>query len=81
VDFDFSKKEIAEKIYQVFSPGESYTLTSIKSTLSNIYTEIMYDKTPKATDLKDFFEVYELKLTDKITGKRSKAYKLIKKLL
>lgn len=77
----FSKKEIAEKIYQVFSPGESYTLTSIKSTLSNIYTEIMYDKTPKATDLFDFFEIKEYMTTDPKTKKRIRGYHLIKKLL
>lgn len=43
--------------------------------------KIGYNKTPKAIDIQDFFETKEIKIADKTTGKRIKAYHLIKKLL
>ena len=41
----------------------------------------MYDKTPKATDLFEFFEIKEYMTTDPKTKKRIRGYRLIKKLL
>ncbi len=77
----FSKSDIAREIYQTFSVDQKIPLSDAKSELSGIYQRIGYDKTPKATDLKEFFEVKEYMTTNKSTGKRISGYRLIKKLL
>jgi uncharacterized FlaG/YvyC family protein len=77
----FSKSEVAKEVYQGFNEGQKTSLADIKLLLKSIYEKIGYDKTPKAIDIQDYFETKEIKITDKSTGKRIKAYHLIKKLL
>jgi hypothetical protein len=77
----FSRADIAKAVYTRFNEGQKITLVDAKVTLSGIYQRIGYDKTPKATDLKEFFEVKEYMTTNKSTGKRISGYRLIKKLL
>ena len=77
----FSKSEVAVEIYKDFNIRDKVLWPQIKETLRQIYQKIGYDKTPKATDLKDFFEVKEYKVTDPTTKKRIHGYELIKRLL
>jgi hypothetical protein len=77
----FSKAEVAKEVYKEFSEGQKRSLSDIKQLLRSLYEKIGYNKTPKAIDIQDFFETKEIKIADRITGKRIKAYHLIKKLL
>ena len=77
--FDDSREEkIKDKIYDLFSIGEKYTKLDIKERLRNLYLEIKCDKTPKASDLEQYFEIKECKVTVS-TGKQENGFKIIKK--
>ncbi len=77
----FSRADIAKAVYTRFNEGQKITLIDAKAILSEIYGDIGYDKTPKAVDLKNFFDLKDCMITDPSTKKRTKAYHLIKKLL
>ena len=78
----FSPELLREKIYSEFKEGDKILLTGIKEKLTNIYSEINYKKSPKATDIKEFFEVKEYMTTVIIDDKKKRptGYELIKKL-
>lgn len=76
----YSKKNLSDSIYQSFSVGQKIDFKFIKSRLTDIYKNLNYQKTPKATDLKEFFETRDVKLSDSATGKRTNGYELLKKL-
>jgi len=77
----FSKAEIAKEIYKNFSVGDVIPLPDLKIKLSEIYRSIGYDKTPKAVDINVFFDTELCRFTDKLTSKRIRGYKLLRKLL
>lgn len=77
----FSPEVLINTIYSNFHVGDKLSLLGIKNQLSNLYSTISYKKTPKATDLEEFFEVKECKVlvTDENGNKkRSRGYELIK---
>ena len=78
----FSPELLKEKIYSEFKEGDKILLTGIKEKLTDIYSEINYKKSPKATDIKEFFEIKEYMTTVIIDGKKKRptGYELIKKL-
>lgn len=67
------------RIQSEFQLNTFYSLTNIKDKLKKIYEEEGYDSTPKATDLQEYFEVEDQRLTDQSTKKREYGY-LIKSL-
>ena len=69
---------VEDKIYDLFSIGEKYTKLDIKERLRNLYLEIKCDKTPKASDSENYFEIKECKVTVS-TGKQENGFKIIKK--
>lgn len=79
----FDKDKLAEEIYNNFNVGDKLLLSDIKQKLSDIYNKLGYDKSPKATDLLDYFEVKTILINekDKTAGKlkRSRGYELISK--
>lgn len=63
-----------------FQVGENYPKTMIKQTLQDIYEEIgITDRTPKATDLGDYFALHPSKVQDSSSGKWVNSFKLGKK--
>ena len=68
---------VEDKIYDLFFIGEKYTKLDIKERLRNLYLEIKCDKTPKASDLENYFEIKECKVTVS-TGKQENGFKIIK---
>ena len=79
-DMQFDKSQLRDEIYKTFTIGERYTKASIKDTLKDIYTELGYNKTPKANDLEKYFELKECKvLVDKESGKRDMGFEIIKR--
>ena len=72
------ESEISKKVNKIFIIGNRYSSKNIKSSLSELYKESNYKKTPKATDLEEWFEVKEVKVKDS-SGKWDRGYEIIKK--
>ena len=70
---------VTEKILEVFLPGNKLTKVEIKNKLSNIYSDLGYTKTAKASDLEEYFELRSCQITNKETGKREHGFEIIKK--
>ena len=56
-DLKFNKQDLADRIYDIFKINKKYTKSEIKDTLKNLYTELGYNKTPKANDLEKYFKI------------------------
>ena len=76
----FSPELLRASIYHEFKIGDRLTLLEIKDRLSNLYSSINYKRSPKATDILEFFEVKDSTITLKDgSGRRLRGYKLIQK--
>lgn len=73
-DSDVLKKNIVSN----FEVGKVYTFSMAKDIIKNIYSSLGYNKTPRANDLENYFEVKEKKITNKETGKRDHCYEILK---
>lgn len=73
-DSDILKKNIVSN----FEVGKVYTFSMAKDIIKNIYSSLGYNKTPRANDLENYFEVKEKKITNKETGKRDHCYEILK---
>ena len=51
---------------------------NIKESLRKIYTELGYDKTPKASDLEEYFEIKDCLISNTVTRKMEHGFKIIK---
>jgi hypothetical protein len=72
------EKEVKEKIFKSFLVNTRYTKSNIKETLRSIYSSLNYDKTPKAVDLEEYFELKKCQITNKETGKLDHGFEIIK---
>ena len=72
-----NRKAAGEKILNYFKPGNKYLKSDIKETLRKIYESVGYNKTPKASDLEEYFEIKECKITIS-TGKQDNGFKILK---
>ena len=71
------KNDIVKEIYNNFQEGEVYTKKFIKEKLGEIYKSLGYNKTPKATDLGNYFEIKRTRVDE---GTKSiECFRLIKK--
>ena len=75
----FDESKLSDEIYNNFKEGNKLSMSDIKKVLYIIYSNIGYNKTPKATDLEEFFEVKKCKISIG-SGKRENGYELIKRL-
>ena len=75
----FSKEPLVESIYSKFYISLKYTKQEIKNILRDIYEDLGYSKTPKASDLEEYFELRPCQITNKETGKRDNGFEIIKK--
>ena len=65
------------EVYNVFKVKEKYTLKYIKETLGSIYQKLGIFKSPKASDLEEFFNTKRIKVPDKTDNKLYHGYQLI----
>ena len=65
-------------IYSSFKEGNRYTMYYIKQVLSDLYKELGLLITPKATDLENYFEVKNIQIINKETGKKDRGYLILK---
>ena len=66
--------QLREEMYRLFKVGNRYTKADIKTTLKNLYERIGYQKTAKATDLEEYFDLKKIYTSDKKNG-----FELLKK--
>ena len=78
----FDPSKLSNYIYSVFNVGEKFTLADIKKKLANLYSSIGYNSVPKATDIRNYFDVREVLLNVKQedgSRKRVRGYELLAK--
>ena len=78
-EFQDAVKEDINMVYTSFIVGEKYTLKEVKSVLSKVYSSQGLNKSPKASDLENYFELLPVLLTNPKTKKREHGYKIIKR--
>lgn len=69
---EFSQELLIDTIYSRFHVGDKFTLSELKTILSDLYTSIKYVKCPKAKDIEDYFEVKLCSIYEKIPEGRRK---------
>lgn len=74
----FSLDDLDLDIYQEFSEGDTVSSSEIKEKLAIIYKEYGFEKTPKTTDLKYWFDIEPIQY--RVGAKRYRGLKLNKKL-
>ena len=72
------KEILKQKIISSFTIDTKYLKSDIKETLRKIYTELGYDKTPKASDLEEYFEIKDCLISNTVTRKMEHGFKIIK---
>ena len=60
-----------------FKIQSKYTLKNIKTILSYIYTNLGITKTPKASELENYFDLKLILVQSSLSGKRSKGYLIL----
>ena len=77
----FSPEVLINTIYSNFHVGDKIKASEAKEKLSNLYKSISYKKSPMATDLEEFFEVKECKISiidENGNKKRTRGCELVK---
>ena len=72
----FDKSELSNYIFLNFTVGEKVSLFNIKIKLTDVYSSIGYKKSPKATDLLEYFDVKKVKLSTE-DGRRVDGYEIL----
>ena len=72
------KEILKQKLISYFTLDTKYLKSDIKETLRKIYTELGYDKTPKASDLEEYFEIKDCLISNTVTRKMEHGFKIIK---
>lgn len=82
----YLKKELSDlallgplkaEVYNIFKAGDRHTLKYIKETLRNIYQKLGIYKSPKASDIEEFFDTKRVKIPDKTNKKINNGYQLL----
>ena len=63
----FSKELLVRTIFQNFKVGDRISTANAKVKLGQLYNSINYKATPKATDLNEYFDTKETKLTETLS--------------
>ena len=71
--------DIRSIIYSKFEVGQKYSKSDVKSMLREIYHTNAIARSPKATDLDEYFVLKECLIQNKETGKRDRGFEIIKK--
>ena len=72
-----SDTDVKNEFINVFKIGNKYILSNVKIMISELYKRVGLNKTPKAVDILDYFEVLRTRAKDE-SGKFVAAYKILK---
>ena len=78
-DLSQIEEDVRTKILSSFLPENRYLKSDIKETLRKIYEDLGYNKTPKASDLEEYFELHPCQIKNKETGKKDNGCEILKK--
>lgn len=73
----FDTAPVRERILSDFKVGDRLITSEVKEMLRLIYQDFKYGKTPKATDLEEYFELKDIRLKDS-SGKVVRGIELLK---
>lgn len=77
LQFGDGRELVKSSFSKEFIISEKYTLKEIKEKIRIIYNSLGILKTPKATDILEYFEVREYSSVDKISKKRVRGYEIL----
>lgn len=66
-------------VYNTFEIGRKYLKKDVKDMLSCLYEKLEIVRTPKATDIEEWFEIRNTQVTDPLTKRRDHGYEILKK--
>ena len=69
--------DLKERLISYFKVGSRYELKTIKLTLKSIYLDLGITKTPKASELENYFDVSGVKIYDSVLKKQNKGYLIL----
>ena len=78
-DLSQIEEDVRTKILSSFLPENRYLKSDIKETLRKIYEDLGYNKTTKASDLEEYFELHPCQIKNKETGKKDNGFEILKK--
>ena len=79
----FDENKLDKEIYFNFKEGDKFTMADLKIKISNIYGNVGYSKSPKATDILEYFEAKKCKINiedENGNKKRTDGFELLKRL-
>ena len=68
---------IKENFIKIITIKKRYSLKDLKEMIQQLYTSLNITKTPKATDILEYFNVKEVTLYDPETKKKARGYEII----
>ena len=74
---DIKNIDLKSQFISIFKIGSRYTLKDIKTIVKDTYSNLNISKTPKASDLCNYFEVSEVKIYDSVLKKQNKGYLIL----
>ena len=74
---NMKNQDIKNNLISIFKIGSRYTLKDIKFILNDIYKDLGIIKTPKASELENYFDLKLILVQDSLSGKRSKGYLIL----
>ena len=70
-----SKESVQSKFCSQFLIGNKYSNQDAKKRIKKIYEDLNFERTPKAVDLLDFFEVKKVQIME--DGKKVHGYEIL----
>ena len=77
VEISVGSTAIKKEVLSKFEVGKSYSKSEIKTELNSIYDKLGINKTGKASDLYEFFDMQLSNVYNKTTGKRDKGFRIL----
>lgn len=77
-DSKITSGDIKSEFAKVFIVGEKYTIANVKNLVREVYDNLGLNKSPKAVDILDYFEVLKTKAKNETGEKFVDAYKILK---
>ena len=72
----FDTAPVRERILSEFKVGDRLITSEVKEILRMIYQDLKYNKTPKATDLEEYFELKDTRIKNS-NGKMSRGFEIL----
>ena len=74
---NINSSNLKERLVSYFKVGSKYSLKDLKFNLGLIYKDLGITKTPKASELINYFDVSEVKIYDSVLKKQNKGYLIL----